>query len=152
MKKKLALLFVLIMVLSSMPVMAAAVSADPAGVASDVTTQAAKNGWVKSGTGYMFYVNGKAYKKGIYWIGGKRYGFDANGKLCRGWFKLNGHSYFASNVNGAKGYGEVLTGYRKIGNKFFFTLCFVGTGFPLLRCYDFSIRCSIYFQNRSFYP
>ena len=112
MKKKLALLFVLIMVLSSMPVMAAAVSADPAGAASDVTTQAAKNGWVKSGTGYMFYVNGKAYKKGIYWIGGKRYGFDANGKLCRGWFKLNGHSYFASNVNGAKGYGEVLTGYR----------------------------------------
>ena len=43
MKKKLALLFVLIMVLSSMPVMAAAVSADPAGAASDVTTQAAKN-------------------------------------------------------------------------------------------------------------
>ena len=120
MKKKLALLFVLIMVLSSMPVMAAAVSADPAGAASDVTTQAAKNGWVKSGTGYMFYVNGKAYKKGIYWIGGKRYGFDANGKLCRGWFKLNGHSYFASNVNGAKGYGEVLTGYRKIGNKFYY--------------------------------
>jgi hypothetical protein len=119
MKKKIAVLFVLIMILSSMPVMAAA-SADSAGAASGVTVQAAKSGWVKSGTGYMFYVNGNAYKNGIFWINGKRYGFDANGKLCRGWFKLHGCTYFASNINGAKGYGEVLTGYRKIGDKFYY--------------------------------
>jgi lipoprotein-anchoring transpeptidase ErfK/SrfK len=119
MKKKIAMLFVVIMILS-MPVMAGTVSADAAGSAPSVEVQAAKSGWVKSGSTFMYYVNGKAYKSGIYWINGKRYGFDATGKLCKGWFKLNNHTYYASAVSGAKGFGEVLTGYRKIGNKYYY--------------------------------
>lgn len=120
MKRKLAMLFAVIMILSSMPVMAGTVSADAAGAAEKTVTVQAKSGWVKSGTAYMYYVNGKAYKNGVYKISNKLYGFDASGKLCKGWFKLNGHTYYASVSNGAKGYGEVLTGYRKIGNKFFY--------------------------------
>ena len=120
MKRKLAMLFAVIMILSCMPVMAGTVSADAAAAAEKTVTVQAKSGWVKSGTAYMYYVNGKAYKNGVYKISNKLYGFDASGKLCKGWFKLNGHTYYASVSNGAKGYGEVLTGYRKIGNKFFY--------------------------------
>jgi hypothetical protein len=120
MKKRLALLFVAIMILSCMPVMAGTVSTDAAAADTAVTVQAAKSGWVKSGTTYMYYVNGKAYKNGIYTIAKKMYGFDTNGKLCKGWFKINGCTYYASVNLGAKGFGEVLTGYRKIGSKFYY--------------------------------
>ena len=125
MKKKLALLFVVFMILSCMPVMAATVPAgtDTAAVTSEtVTAQAAKNGWYKAGKYYRYYVNGKYYKNGVYKIGNMYFGFSAKGNLCCGWFKINNVSYYASVKSGAKGIGvgQVLTGYRKIGNDYYY--------------------------------
>ena len=119
MKKKLAILFVLIMVLSCTPVLAAPVSGATAKTES-VTVKAAKSGWVKSGSTWMYYTNGKYLKSGIFTIGGKKYAFDANGKMSLGFFKLWGSTYYASRNQGAKGCGEILTGYRKIGPAFFY--------------------------------
>ena len=55
MKRKLAMLFAVIMILSCMPVMAGTVSADAAAAAEKTVTVQAKSGWVKSGTAYMYY-------------------------------------------------------------------------------------------------
>ena len=121
MKKKLAMLFVLIMVMTCMPVMAAGTQAGQAAVATEsVSVNAAKNGWVKSGKYYMYYVNGKYYKNGIYKIGGKLYGFNANGRLLCKWFKLAGSTYYGSVTSGAVGVGQILTGYRKIGSDYYY--------------------------------
>ncbi len=118
MKRRIAMLFVLVMILSCMPVMAAAVPAGAADSSKTVSVQA--SGWVKSGTTWMYYVNGKALKSQIATIGKKKYAFDANGKLCLGFFKLWGSTYYASRNQGSKGCGEILTGYRKIGPAFFY--------------------------------
>ena len=122
MKKRLAMLFVVIMVLTCMPVMAADAPAGTGVKASAMTTQAAKSGWVKSGKYWMYFVNGKYYKNGVFKIGGKLFGFNANGKLCCKWFTIGGSKYYASVKQGAPGIcvGQVLTGYRKIGNDFFY--------------------------------
>ena len=88
------MLFAVIMILSCMPVMAGTVSADAAAAAEKTVTVQAKSGWVKSGTAYMYYVNGKAYKNGVYKISNKLYGFDASGKLCKGWFAYGKFRYY----------------------------------------------------------
>ena len=115
MKKKLALLFVMIMVLSCMPAMNAA-----PGKGFAVTAEAATNGWKKSGSTYKYYMNGRAYKSGIYNIGGKLYGFNAKGLMQVKWFKLGANKYYASTQVGAKGKGAILTGYRKVGGSYYY--------------------------------
>ena len=118
MKKKLAMLFVVIMILSCMPVMAGTV---PGGAAATdtVTAQATKSGWVKTGDYYRYYVNGKYYKNGIYTIGGALFGFNDKGYLQQGFFKVNNRLYYGSKAFGPKGYGIVVTGYQKIGSDYY---------------------------------
>ncbi len=119
MKKRLAILLAAMMLMTCVPVMAAAVPAGAADSSKTVSVQA-NSGWVKTSTSWMYYVNGKALKSQIATIGGSKYGFDANGKLCLGFFKLWGSTYYASRNQGSKGCGKILTGYRKIGPAFFY--------------------------------
>ena len=123
MKKKIALLFTVIMILSlcCTPVMAAGTAGAADGVQT-ISTQAVKTGWVREGGYYKFYRNGKALTYGIYKIGTKLFGFSKKGNLCCGWFKINGNIYYGSKKSGARGIGvgEVLTGYRKIGNNYYY--------------------------------
>ena len=125
MKKKLAMLFVVIMILSCMPVMAETVPAG-AGAATatelKMTTNAVKTGWVKEGKYYKYYRNGRYLRNGIFKIGTKLFGFSAKGNLCCRWFTINGKRYYGSVKSGAKGIGvgQVLTGYRKIGNNYYY--------------------------------
>lgn len=120
MKKKLAMMLIVLMVLSCMPVMAAA-PAEAGAVKTEATSvKAANSGWVKTSTGWMYFANGKFLKSCISKIGGKKYAFDANGKMFLGFFKLWGSTYYASKNQGAKGCGELLTGYRKIGAGFYY--------------------------------
>ena len=119
MKKRLAILLAAMMLMTCVPVMAAAVPAGAADSSKTVSVQAG-SGWVKTSTSWMYYVNGKALKKQIATIGGSKYGFDENGKLCLGFFKLWGSTYYASRNQGSKGCGKILTGYRKIGPAFFY--------------------------------
>ena len=125
MKRKLAMLFVVIMILSCMPVMAGTVPAGAdaaAATTKTVTTKAVRNGWFKVGKYYRYYVNGNYYKNGVYKIDNKLFGFSAKGNLCCGWFTINGLTYYGSVKQGAKGIGvgQVLTGYRKIGNDYYY--------------------------------
>lgn len=122
MKNKLARLLALAMavVLSCMPVLAA-----PAAAAADsgsMAVQAVKSGWVREGSYYKYYVNGKYYKSGVYKIDGKLYGFSAKGNLCCKWFTIDGNTYYGSTKQGAKGIGvgRVLTGYWKIGGDYYY--------------------------------
>ena len=114
-------------ILACTPVMAGAVSgaaeaANASSASGTVATQAQKSGWVKEGSYYKYYVNGVCYKSGVYKIGGMLFGFSAKGNLCCGWFTLNGQTYYGSVKLGAKGIGvgQVLTGYRKIGNNYYY--------------------------------
>ncbi|MBE5998023.1 MAG: L,D-transpeptidase family protein [Eubacteriales bacterium] len=132
MKKKITALLAaaMIVILSCTPVMAGAVTAEAAAAAGSavtasgtLTTQAAKkNGWVKEGKYYKYYVNGVYYKSSIRKIDGKLYGFSAKGNLCCKWFTINGNKYYGSVNSGPKGIGvgQVLTGYRKIGNDYYY--------------------------------
>ena len=123
MKRSIAMLFVVIMILSCMPVMANTVPGESA-----VTTAAAKktkkvsvkNGWVKSGSTFKYYVNGKYRKNGIFTIDGVNYAFDSKGKMQTGWVTFSKKKYYASKNQGAKGKGAILTGYRKIGNSYYY--------------------------------
>ena len=121
MKKKLAMLFVVIMILSCMPVMAATVPAGKDAAAADdtVEVQASRTGWVKVGKYYRYYyAAGKYYKNCVKKIENKLFGFSPKGNLCCRWFTINNVTYYASVKSGAKGIGvgQILTGYRKIGN------------------------------------
>ncbi len=126
MKKKLAMLFVVIMILSCMPVMAVTVPAGAdtaAATSSAVTTQATTTGWKKVGKFYRYYyASGKYYKNCVKKIENKLFGFSKKGNLCCGWFKINNVTYHGSVKKGAKGIGVglVLTGYRKIGNDYYY--------------------------------
>lgn len=126
MKKRLALLFVVIMILSCMPVMAVTVpaGADTAAVTTGaVTTQAAATGWKKVGKYYRYYyAPDKYYKNCIKKIENKLFGFSKKGNLCCRWFTINDETYYASVKKGAKGIGvgQILTGYRKIGNDYYY--------------------------------
>ena len=122
MKKKLAMLFVVIMILSCMPVMAATVPAGADAATETVTTQAA-TGWRKVGKNYRYYyAAGKYYKNCVKKIGGKLYGFNDKGNLCCGWFRIKTMTFYASVKQGAPGVnkGAILTGYRKIGNDYYY--------------------------------
>ena len=126
MKKKLALLFVVIMILSCMPVMAETVpaGADTAAASSGtVSAQAASTGWKKVKKYYRYYyAPGKYYKNCVKRIGNQLFGFSKKGNLCCKWFTINNVTYYGSVKLGAKGIGvgQILTGYRKIGNDFYY--------------------------------
>jgi hypothetical protein len=125
MKKKLAMLFVVIMILSCMPVMAATVPAGKDAAAADdtVEVQASRTGWVKVGKYYRYYyAAGKYYKNCVKKIENKLFGFSPKGNLCCRWFTINNVTYYASVKSGAKGIGvgQILTGYRKIGNDYYY--------------------------------
>ena len=122
MKKKLAMLFVVIMILSCMPVMAATVPAGADAATETVTTQAA-TGWRKVGKNYRYYyAAGKYYKNCVKKIGSQLYGFNDKGNLCCGWFRIKTMTFYASVKQGAPGVnkGQILTGYRKIGNDYYY--------------------------------
>ena len=125
MKKKLTMLLtvLMILILTSMPAMAVTVQgeADTAAATSEVTTQAAATSWKKVGQYYRFYyASGKYYKNCVKKIGNMYFGFSKAGNLCCGWFKINNITYYGSVNLGAKGVGkgQILTGYRKIGNDY----------------------------------
>lgn len=126
MKKKLAMLFVVIMLLSCMPVMAVTVPAGAdtaAATTGTVTTQAASTGWVKVNKYYRYYyAKGKYYTNCVKKIENKLFGFSKKGNLCCGWFTINNVTYYGSVKQGAKGIGvgQILTGYRKIGNDYYY--------------------------------
>ena len=126
MKKKLAMLFVVIMLLSCMPVMAVTVPAGAdtaAATTGTVTTQAASTGWVKVDKYYRYYyAKGKYYTNCVKKIENKLFGFSKKGNLCCGWFTINNVTYYGSVKQGAKGIGvgQILTGYRKIGNDYYY--------------------------------
>ena len=126
MKKKLAMLFVVIMLLSCMPVMAVTVPAGAdtaAATTGTVTTQAASTGWIKVDKYYRYYyAKGKYYTNCVKKIENKLFGFNKSGNLCCGWFTINNATYYGSVKQGAKGIGvgQILTGYRKIGNDYYY--------------------------------
>ena len=126
MKKKLALLFVVIMIMSCMPVMAVTVPAgadSAAATSGTVTAQAASTGWKKVGSNYRYYyAANKYYQNCVKRIGKMLFGFNKSGNLCCGWFKINNITYYGSVKQGAPGVGkgQILTGYRKIGNDYFY--------------------------------
>ncbi len=127
MKKKITMLFAMfmILILTCMPAMAVTVEAeaDAAAATSTVSTQAASTGWKKVGKYYRYYyASGKYYKNSVRKIGNMYFGFSAKGNLCCGWFTINGNKYYASVKKGAKGIGvgQILTGYRKIGNDYYY--------------------------------
>lgn len=124
MKKRLAMLLAVIMLLSCMcmPVLAQDVGTKASGV---VTAQAVKNGWAKVGSNWRYYVNGIEKKNGIYSINKQLFGFDAKGNLQKGFFKINNYLYFASSKYGpsnksAIGYGIVVTGFVKLGDAYYY--------------------------------
>ncbi len=125
MKKRLALLFVVIMILSCMPVMAVTVpaGADTAAATTSADTQAASTGWKKVGKYYYFYyAPGKYYKNCVQKIDNKLYGFNNKGRLCCKWFTINNATYYGSILQGAPGVGvgRILTGHRKIGKDYYY--------------------------------
>ena len=122
MKKKLAMLFVVIMILSCMPVMAGTVpaGADAAAAKKTVSVSAATGTWKKKGSHYRYYVGKKYVKNTIRAINGSYYAFNSKGYLQKGWVTYSGKTYFASYVEGAKGYGKILTGLRNIGGSFYY--------------------------------
>ena len=126
MKKKYTMLLtaLLILILSCTPVMAVTVpaEADAAAAEETVTAQAA-TGWRKVGSNYRFYyAAGKYYKNCVRKIGGKLFGFNAQGNLCCGWYRIKSMTFYASVKQGAPGVnkGQILTGYRKIGNDYYY--------------------------------
>ena len=111
------MLFVVIMILSCMPVMAGTVpaGADAAAAKKTVSVSAATGTWKKKGSHYRYYVGKKYVKNTIRAINGSYYAFNSKGYLQKGWVTYSGKTYFASYVEGAKGYGKILTGLRNIG-------------------------------------
>ena len=127
MKKRLITLLTVLMmlILSCTPVMAYTAEAEAAAAAETetVTPQAAATGWVKTGKYYRYYyASGKYYANTVKKIENKYFGFNENGYLCCGWFKIKSVTYYASVKLGAKGIGvgQILTGYRKIGNDYYY--------------------------------
>ena len=123
MKRRLALLFVVIMIQSCMPVMAATAPAGADTAVENVTAKAAKTGWVKTGKYYRYYyASGKYYANTVKKIENKYFGFNEKGYLCCGWFKIKNMTFYGSVKLGAKGIGvgQILTGYRKIGNDYYY--------------------------------
>ena len=123
MKKKLAMLFVVIMMLSCMPVMADTVPAGTGAAAANntVSVSAVKKGWQKVGSNWRYYVKGKYKKNCIYKIGTAFYAFNSKGYLQKGWTTINGkNTYYGSTQFGPKGYGILIKGYVRIGNDYYY--------------------------------
>lgn len=124
MKKRLALLFVLIMVLSCMPVMAVTVP-DGGAVTAAATksSSSSKTGWRKKSSNYRYYyTKSKYYKNTLKMINGYVYAFDKNGYVQKGWVKKNNKWFYASTNTGASPvkYGALLTGLRNIGGAYYY--------------------------------
>ena len=124
MKKRLALLFVLIMVLSCMPVMAVTVP-DGGAVTAAATksSSSSKTGWRKKSSKYRYYyTKSKYYKNTLKMINGYVYAFDKKGYVQRGWVTYNNKKYYASYNEGAAPmkYGALLTGWRNIGGAYYY--------------------------------
>ena len=119
MKRSLAILFILVMIVSCMPVMASTGTKSADGTDKAVTVQA-KSGWVVSNKRWMYYVNGRALKDTAKKIGTYYYGFDKDGYLCTGFFNLHGKTYYGSNRVGAKKCGAILRGYYHIGDGYYY--------------------------------
>ena len=124
MKKRLALLFVLIMVLSCMPVMAVTVPDGGAvTAAAKKSSSSSKTGWRKKSSKYRYYyTKSKYYKNTIKKIGAYTYAFNSKGYVQRGWVGIGGNQYYASYNTGAAPmkYGAILTGYRNIGGSYYY--------------------------------
>lgn len=131
MKKKLAMLFVVIMILSCMPVMAADVpaGADAAAANKTVSVSAVKNGWQKAGSEWRYYVKGKYKKNCLAKIGTVYYAFNSKGYLQKGWTTINKKTYYGSTKFGAKGYGILIKGYVRIVNDYYYLSPAVQKGF-----------------------
>ena len=115
MKKRMILLLAVIMLLSCMPVMAQEGSVNAK----------VKSGWTKVGSDWKYYVNGNPIKSKVSSINGQLFGFNAQGKLQKGFFTISGKTYYGSTKFGPASkseinYGIVLTGLRKIHRDFYY--------------------------------
>ena len=124
MKRMIAMLFVVVMILSCVPVMAVTVPDGGAvTAAAKKKSSSSKTGWRKKGSKYRYYYTKKKYyKKQIRAIGGRLYAFDKKGYVQRGWVTLNNKKYYASYNEGAAPmkYGALLTGWRNIGGAYYY--------------------------------
>ena len=124
MKKMIAMLFVVVMILSCVPVMAVTVPDGGAvTAAAKKSSSSSKTGWRKKGSKYRYYYTKKKYyKKQIRAIGGRLYAFDKKGYVQRGWVTYNNKKYYASYNEGAAPmkYGALLTGWRNIGGAYYY--------------------------------
>lgn len=80
------------------------------------TTTANKNGWVKSGTGWNYYLNGVMQKNQLFYdrTYGKNYYVDVNGVMATGWRKINSTWYYFDNS------GAMKTGWVLSNGKWYF--------------------------------
>ncbi|MCR5796010.1 MAG: hypothetical protein K6G61_11775 [Solobacterium sp.] len=73
-----------------------------------------KKGWREVDKGWKYsQEEGSDYKNGVYKIGAKYYGFDADGFMVKGWKKFGRWYYFASS-------GAAVTGWKKISKKWYY--------------------------------
>ena len=124
MKKMLAMLFVVVMILSCVPVMAVTVPDGGAvTAAAKKSTSSSKTGWRKKSSRYRYYYTKKKYYKNtLKMINGYVYAFDKNGYVQKGWVKKNNKWFYASTNTGASPvkYGALLTGLRNIGGAYYY--------------------------------
>lgn len=119
-----AMLFVVVMILSCVPVMAVTVP-DGGAVTAAATksSSSSKTGWRKKSSNYRYYyTKSKYYKNTIKHIGSYLYAFNSKGYVQRGWVTYSGKKYYASYNLGAAPmkYGAILGGYRNIGGSYYY--------------------------------
>lgn len=85
-------------------------TASGSGTASNSDTSTA---WVKVGSGWMYYKNGKA-ATGWQQLGGKWYYLDSKGKMLTGLQKINGKTYYLASS------GVMQTGWHKVSGKWYY--------------------------------
>ena len=124
MKKMIAMLFVVVMILSCVPVMAVTVPDGGAvTAAAKKSSSSSKTGWRKKSSKYRYYYTKKKYYKNtIKKIGAYSYAFNSKGYVQRGWVTIGGNKYYASYNTGAAPmkYGALLTGHRYIGGAYYY--------------------------------
>lgn len=75
------------------------------------------NGWHQKGTIWYYYENGKYVANCNKYINGHKYSFDKNGKMRTGWYQdPNSYKWYYFNSPS----GELLKGWQKIGNAWYF--------------------------------
>ena len=122
------LLILLLIVMTALPAAAAVNTGPEKGAISLIDesrrslvpagTSSAK--WKKVGNNLRLKGSNGKYKKGFVKYKGKLYYFDSKGNLKIGFFTVNGKTWFASSVKGAKGKGQILTGLVKINKYYYF--------------------------------